>query len=51
MNSLGVNPFVNNLYQDLKDGLVLIQVRRVGGGRKEGRSVCVGGRGGGGEAT
>jgi len=26
MNSLGVNPFVNNLYQDLKDGLVLIQL-------------------------
>lgn len=26
MNSLGVNPFVNNLYQDLKDGLVLLQL-------------------------
>ena len=26
MNSLGVNPFVNNLYQDLKDGTVLLQV-------------------------
>ena len=26
MNSLGVNPFVNNLYQDLRDGLVLIQL-------------------------
>lgn len=26
MNSLGVSPFVNNLYQDLKDGLVLIQL-------------------------
>ncbi|KJE88506.1 fimbrin [Capsaspora owczarzaki ATCC 30864] len=24
MNSLGVKPFVNNLYQDLRDGLVLI---------------------------
>jgi hypothetical protein len=26
MNSLGVSPFVNNLYQDLRDGLVLIQL-------------------------
>ena len=26
MNSLGVDPFVNNLYQDLNDGLVLLQV-------------------------
>ena len=26
MNSLGVNPFVNNLYNDLRDGLVLLQV-------------------------
>lgn len=26
MNSLGVNPFVNNLYEDLRDGLVLIQL-------------------------
>lgn len=26
MNSLGVAPFVSNLYQDLKDGLVLLQV-------------------------
>jgi len=26
MNSMGVNPFVNNLYQDLKDGLVLLQL-------------------------
>ena len=26
MNSLGVNPFVNYLYSDLKDGLVLLQV-------------------------
>lgn len=26
MNSLGVNPFVNNLYQDLKDGVVLLQL-------------------------
>ena len=23
---MGVSPFVNNLYQDLKDGLVLLQV-------------------------
>ena len=30
MNSLGVDPFVNNLYQDLKDGLVLLQVRAGG---------------------
>ena len=29
MNSLGVNPFVNNLYNDLRDGLVLLQVRAV----------------------
>ena len=29
MNSLGVNPFVSSLYQDLKDGLVLIQVKYV----------------------
>ena len=27
MNSLGVNPFVNSLYQDLKDGNVLLQVK------------------------
>eukprot|EP00727_Mastigamoeba_balamuthi_P000787 m51a1_g10705 putative actin bundling protein (612) ;mRNA; f:168336-170949 len=26
MNSLGVEPFVGNLYEDLKDGLVLIQL-------------------------
>lgn len=26
MNSLGVAPYVNNLYQDLRDGLVLIQL-------------------------
>jgi len=26
MNSLGVNPFVNNLYDDLRDGLVLLQL-------------------------
>jgi hypothetical protein len=26
MNSLGVSPFVNSLYQDLRDGLVLIQL-------------------------
>jgi len=26
MNSLGVDPFVNNLYLDLRDGLVLIQL-------------------------
>ena len=26
MNSLGVKPFVNNIYQDLNDGLVLLQV-------------------------
>lgn len=26
MNSLGVNPFINNLYEDLKDGLVLLQL-------------------------
>jgi len=26
MNSLGVNPFVNHLYEDLKDGLVLLQL-------------------------
>ncbi|XP_019859573.1 PREDICTED: plastin-2-like [Amphimedon queenslandica] len=26
MNSLGVNPFVNSLYQDLKDGNVLLQL-------------------------
>jgi len=26
MNSLGVDPFVNNLYQDLRDGLVLLQL-------------------------
>ena len=28
MNSMGVNPFVNNLYQDLKDGMVLLQVTK-----------------------
>ena len=35
MNSLGVSPFVNSLYQDLKDGLILLQVRRaaITGGR------------------
>ena len=26
MNSLGVDPFVNNIYSDLNDGLVLLQV-------------------------
>jgi len=26
MNSLGVNPFVNNLYGDLRDGVVLLQL-------------------------
>ena len=26
MNSLGVNPFVNNLYTDCRDGMVLLQV-------------------------
>jgi len=26
MNSLGVDPFVNNLYDDLKDGVVLLQL-------------------------
>jgi len=26
MNSLGVDPFVNNLYQDLRDGTVLLQL-------------------------
>jgi hypothetical protein len=26
MNSLGVNPFVNNLYGDLRDGLVLLEL-------------------------
>ena len=30
MNSLGVNPFVSSLYQDLKDGLVLLQVNKGG---------------------
>ena len=29
MNSLGVSPFVNNLYQDLNDGLVLLQVKDI----------------------
>jgi hypothetical protein len=24
MNSLGVEPFVNNLYQDLRDGIALL---------------------------
>ena len=28
MNSLGVDPFVNNIYSDLSDGLVLLQVSR-----------------------
>ena len=28
MNSLGVDPFVNNIYSDLGDGLVLLQVSR-----------------------
>ena len=39
MNSLGVNPFVNNLYNDLRDGLVLLQVGGDwgrGGGRTSG---------------
>ena len=36
MNSLGVSPFVNSLYQDLKDGLVLLQVRNRGKGSEEG---------------
>ena len=26
MNSLGVNPFVNYLYTDLQDGLILFQI-------------------------
>jgi hypothetical protein len=26
MNSLGVDPYVNNLYEDLRDGLILLQV-------------------------
>eukprot|EP00121_Abeoforma_whisleri_P014619 Awhi_evm1s13481 len=26
MNSLGVNPYVNNLYQDLRDGIVILQL-------------------------
>jgi len=26
MNSLGVDPFVNNLYEDLRDGMVLLQL-------------------------
>jgi len=26
MNSLGVEPFVNNLYEDLRDGLILLQL-------------------------
>lgn len=26
MNSLGVSPFVNNLYEDLRDGIVLLQL-------------------------
>lgn len=26
MNSLGVDPFVNNIYSDLNDGLALLQV-------------------------
>ena len=26
MNSIGVNPYVNNLYRDLCNGLVLLQV-------------------------
>lgn len=30
MNSLGVSPFVNNLYQDLRDGMVLLEVRTHG---------------------
>lgn len=25
LNSLGVDPFVNNLYEDLRDGLILLQ--------------------------
>ena len=25
MNSLGADPFVNNLYEDLRDGLILLQ--------------------------
>jgi len=26
MNSLGVDPFVNNLYEDLRDGIILLQI-------------------------
>lgn len=26
MNSLGVDPYVNNLYEDLRDGLILLQI-------------------------
>ena len=26
MNSLGVNPFVNNIYEDGRDGMLLLQV-------------------------
>ena len=40
MNSLGVDPFVNSLYQDLKDGLVLLQVRE--GGRQLWYALLVG---------
>lgn len=44
MNSLGVSPFVNSLYQDLKDGLVLLQVRNRGKGSEEGGGGRVRGR-------
>lgn len=27
MNSMGVNPFVNHLYGDLQNGIVIFQVR------------------------
>ena len=48
MNSLGVNPSVNYLYTDLKDGLILFQIfeliqpgivnwSRVRGTKEEGR--------------
>lgn len=31
MNSLGVDPFVHSFYDDLRDGIVLIQVCAEGG--------------------
>ena len=37
MNSLGVNPFVNHIYTDLSDGIILLQVRieaQGGGGER-----------------